>query len=92
MLKKKSVNKKFYYIQCGDWEGFTAAKNPNEACVSALSQSVDLFGDKNKLTKIMVCMDCDSMLNESDLNSDAEKNYSISAHLVEPLLEKIHEY
>lgn len=82
MVKKKSTNKKFYYVQCGDWDAFTISESPKQACSQAISQSLEVFQKKAKMTKVIICIDPDKQLN------DEEEPY---AFLVQPLLEKIHE-
>lgn len=89
MVRKKNKRNKFYYVQCGDWDGFTTAINPKEACIKTISQSHELFKEKARFTKVIICLDCDKSLN---CNKNEDQEDSIDAFLVEPLLEEIHEY
>jgi len=57
MVRKKSNKKKFFYIQCGDWDGVTAAKSSREACVQVTSQALELFKEKARFSKVMLCVD-----------------------------------
>ena len=84
MVKKKSKIKKFFYVQCGDWEGFTVAKTPRGACVNLVSQAIDLFKDKVKFTNVMICSDCDKMIND--------EFDDVSAFSIESILDEVHEY
>ncbi len=83
MVKSKKSKSKFYYIQCGDWDGAVLGKNPNDACINAISQSIERFSDNTKLTKLIMCMDCESSVELSENN--------IHAFLVESIMEKIYE-
>tara|TARA_R110001592_G_scaffold160695_4_gene392989 strand:- start:35253 stop:35507 length:255 start_codon:yes stop_codon:yes gene_type:complete len=84
MVKNKSNNTNFYYIQCGDWEGVTVASSPRSACLSLVSQAIDMFKDEIELTDIIVCSDCKKSMD----NADGE----INAFQIESILEEIHEH
>ena len=83
MIKKKKTKTKFYYIQCGDWEGFVSGESPKDSCKNAIAQSIEKFGDNMKVTKVMVCMDCRKSV-------DFAEN-TVEAFLVESLMEEMHE-
>jgi len=84
MVRKKSNKKKFFYIQCGDWDGITAAKSPREACVQVVSQALELFKDKARFSKVMLCVDCSKSVENSQDDKDA--------FLVETILEEVNEH
>lgn len=84
MIKTKSKNNKFYYMQCGDWEAVTVANSHREACSSAVSQAIDMFKDSTKFTNVIVCSDCQKSLDADDNN--------IEAFHVETILEEIYEH
>ncbi len=84
MLKKKSKDNKFYYVQCGDWDGCTIASSPREACANAIEQSIDVFGIDSKLTDVIICCDCSKSLEDND--SDVHAFFS------ESILEDMNEY
>jgi len=84
MIKERSNDKKFYYIQCADWECSTVASSPREACKFAISQAIDFFGENTKFSNVIICSDC-----EDSLDSNESK---VEAFIVESILEEIHEY
>ncbi len=66
MIRKSDSKKKFYYIQCGDWDASTIASSHKEACLSVVSQAIDMFGKKTELSEVIVCCDCDNILNDDE--------------------------
>lgn len=84
MVRRKKEKGNFYYVQCGDWEGFAIALNAREACVSALSQAIEMFGDNVKMTNVTVCYQCNETMDSQDVEPEA--------FLSESLLEDIYEH
>lgn len=84
MVKKKSKINKFFYVQCGDWDGFTVAKTPRDACINLVSQALETFNNKAKFTDIMICSDCEKMIDD--------KEDDISAFRIEDILEEVYEH
>lgn len=84
MIKSRLSDKKFYYVQCGDWECSTVASSPREACKFAASQAIDLFGKDTKFSNVIICSDC-----KDSLDTNESK---VEAFIVESILEEIHEY
>lgn len=81
MIKKKDFNKKFFYVQCGDWEATTVASTHMEACLNVMSQAIDTFGKEISLTDVMISSDCDNTINEAE--------DSIEGFLVERILKEL---
>jgi hypothetical protein len=84
MIKSRLSDKKFYYIQCGDWECSTVASSPREACKFAASQAIDFFGEDTKFSNVIICSDCEGSLDSNEIK--------VEAFIVESILEEIHEY
>lgn len=84
MVRKKVKGKKFYYVQCGDWESVTVASTPREACKEAASQAIERFGNDIKTTKVIICCDCSMLMEDS--------NESVEAFLIEKIMEDIYEH
>lgn len=57
MFKKSSNKKRFFYGQCGDWEGIALSGTPMEACKAMIRQSKQFFGGRKSDTEIMIVMD-----------------------------------
>lgn len=67
MVKKISLNKKFYYVQCGDWDSVTIASSHKEACLNAMEKALDHFAKEEiELTEVMVSSNCDGTLNDKE--------------------------
>jgi len=83
MVKKANKGSRFYFVQCGDWEGVTVAPSPKEACRAVVSQAVELFKEDLKFTKVMVCVDCKKSIDGKDDEA--------SAFLTEKIMGEMHE-
>lgn len=82
MVKKISTDKKFYYVQCGDWDSVTVASSHKEACLNAMEKALDLFNkDEIEITKVMVSTSCNEMLND---NPDSTEGF-LSEKIIEEL-------
>ena len=57
MFKKSSNKNRFFYGQCGDWEGVALSSTPMEACKVMLKQSKNFFGQDKDDTQIIIVMD-----------------------------------
>lgn len=57
MVKKTGDENRFYYIQCGDWDGVSMAKTPREASMDIISQSNNCFKENLKNSEVMIVMD-----------------------------------
>jgi len=57
MFKNSSNQNRFFYGQCGNWEGVTLSSTPMEACKAMIKQSKDFFGKNKTDTQIMIIMD-----------------------------------
>lgn len=85
MIKKKDSEKKFYYVQCGDWDSVTIASSPLDACLNATDQALSNFGDKISLTDVIIASDCDKQINDME---DATEGF-----LIENIIKKLsHEH
>lgn len=84
MIKSKFSEGRFFYVQCGDWDGFTIAGTPREACINCVDQALSFFGKNVKMTKVMVCTDPSLMLED---DGDAT-----SAFLLDEILNEIYEH
>lgn len=84
MVKNKFSKGRFFYVQCGDWDGFTIASTFKEACINCVDQALSFFGEDAKMTKVMICAD-PSLLLEDDKNAT-------SAFLINEILNEMHEY
>jgi len=81
MVRKNDSENKFFYVQCGDWDGTTVAKTHKDACKNILSQAIDKFGKEIKLTDVIISCDCDEELNR--------KNDSTEGFLIKNILEEL---
>jgi hypothetical protein len=85
MVKKKDLDKKFFYVQCGDWDAMTLALSHRQACLNTMTQAFESFGKHVELSDVIVSCECDA-----DMNNDDD---SIQAFLVDGILEELsHEY
>tara|TARA_Y100000588_G_C13864770_1_gene757747 strand:+ start:180 stop:440 length:261 start_codon:yes stop_codon:yes gene_type:complete len=66
MVKKSDTQNRFFYGQCGDWEGVASASNPRKACSLMIDQAGEVFKDKMKTTDVMVVMDLQAQMNHQD--------------------------
>ena len=57
MVKKTSDKNRFYYIQCGDWEGVSTADTPREASINMISQSSEIFNNNSENSDVVIVMD-----------------------------------
>ena len=72
MVKKISLNKKFYYVQCGDWDSVTVACSHKEACLNAMEKALDQFTKEEiEITEVMVSSNCDGILNDEENSTEA---------------------
>lgn len=81
MITKRSNKNRFFYIECGDWTGVTIASTHKEACDKLFLQAKDVFGEKIKLTRVSVVMDCGKTLDK--------QNDDIEAFISESVMEGI---
>lgn len=81
MVKKISSDKKFYYVQCGDWDSVTIADNHLDACMNAVDRAKDIFNEEIQYSDVIVACDCMQSINEE---KEAEQ-----AFLVEKVLERL---
>lgn len=86
MVKKISLDKQFYYVQCGDWDSVTVASSHKEACLNAMEKALEQFSKNEiELTEVMVSSNCDDILND--------KNHSTEGFLSETIIKELsHEY
>lgn len=80
MVKKTNIENKFFYVQCGDWDGMTVANSHKDACLNILSQAIDRFGKEIELTDVIISCDCDNSINDKD---------DIEGFLVKSILEEL---
>lgn len=66
MIRKIDSENKFFYVQCGDWDGTTVADSHANACKNILSQAIDKFGKEIKLTDVIISCDCDDEINNKE--------------------------
>ena len=57
MVKKSVDENRFYYVQCGDWDGVSMAKTPRDASLDIISQSSNCFKENIKNSEVMIVMD-----------------------------------
>ncbi len=57
MVKKSVDENRFYYVQCGDWDGVSIAKTPRDASLDIISQSNNCFKENIKNSDVMIVMD-----------------------------------
>ena len=84
MFKKSSNHNRFFYGQCGDWEGVSLAETPRQACCKMIGQSKEFFKKDKKDTDIIIIMDVKDEM--ESVNSE-----NVSAFALDSIYENRHE-
>tara|TARA_R110000796_G_scaffold67620_2_gene155161 strand:+ start:173 stop:424 length:252 start_codon:yes stop_codon:yes gene_type:complete len=69
MVKKSCDKNRFYYVQCGDWEGVSVAATPREASINMITQSSECFNKKSKNSEVLIVMDMKDEMESVDTNN-----------------------
>jgi|TARA_Y100000289_G_scaffold39202_1_gene38679 hypothetical protein len=81
MVRKKDLSKRFFYVQCGDWDCMTIASSHFNACLNAMDQAIEQFGEDISLTDVIISSDCDNTINS--------KEDAVEGFLVERILKEL---
>jgi len=79
MINKSCNKNRFYYVQCGDWEGVSLSESPREASLDMISRAPEDFKNNSKKGKVAIVMDMrDEMESVSTHNVSAFSLDSLS--------------
>lgn len=81
MVRKKDLDKRFFYVQCGDWDSVTIASSHYDACLNAVNQALEQFDEEISLTDVIISSDCDNTINS--------KENAVEGFLVERILKEL---
>jgi hypothetical protein len=65
MIQKRTSNPLFF-VQCGDWETVRLARTPLDACIDAMREARNKYGDAIKTSSIVIAMDLHRQMEQDE--------------------------